>query len=139
MCGGENKKYRRSDIECRFTRCPVAIWSVCCSLVKVVCVVRSFYACAKPPDVRSPRSDEYIKRWKPPGRCGERSEADFATSFCKLAMEPLLAQMLNRNPSPAITQNRCWRFVVFTFVYFSFLIALLSSKDFICVIATLLS
>ena len=32
----ENKKYRRSGIECRLTRCPVVIWSVCCPPVKVV-------------------------------------------------------------------------------------------------------
>ena len=36
MCGGENKKYRSLGIEYRFTRCPVEIWSVCCSFVKIV-------------------------------------------------------------------------------------------------------
>jgi hypothetical protein len=41
--------------------------------------------------------------------------------------------------SAAILPNRCWRFVVFSSVYFSFFIVLLSSNDFICVIAVLLS
>jgi len=37
MCGGENKKYRRVGNECRLTRCPFAIWSVCrLSPVKMV-------------------------------------------------------------------------------------------------------
>jgi hypothetical protein len=36
MCGGENKKYRRVGNECRLTRCPFAIWSVCWSPVKMV-------------------------------------------------------------------------------------------------------
>jgi len=36
MCGGENKKYRRVGNECRLTRCPFEIWSVCrCSPVKI--------------------------------------------------------------------------------------------------------
>jgi len=38
MCGGENKKYRRVGNECRLTRCPFEIWSVCWSLVKMVCL-----------------------------------------------------------------------------------------------------
>jgi len=39
MCGGENKKYRRVGNECRLTRCPVAILSVCIwSPVKMVCI-----------------------------------------------------------------------------------------------------
>lgn len=29
MCGGKNKKYNRVGNECRITRCPVALWSVC--------------------------------------------------------------------------------------------------------------
>jgi len=33
--GGENKKYRRVSNECRLTRCPFAIWSVCWSPVKM--------------------------------------------------------------------------------------------------------
>ncbi|MEO0075271.1 MAG: hypothetical protein ABIK31_04090, partial [candidate division WOR-3 bacterium] len=37
MCGGENKKYRRVGNECRLTRCPFEIWSVCWSPVKMVC------------------------------------------------------------------------------------------------------
>ena len=37
MCGGENKKYRRVGNECRLTRCPFEIWSVCWSLVEMVC------------------------------------------------------------------------------------------------------
>ena len=38
MCGGENKKYRRVGNECRLTRCPFEIWSVCWSpVVKMVC------------------------------------------------------------------------------------------------------
>lgn len=37
MCGGENKKYRRVGNECRLTRCPIEIWSVCWSPVKLVC------------------------------------------------------------------------------------------------------
>ena len=37
MCGGENKKYRRVGNECRLTRCPLEIWSVCWSPVKMVC------------------------------------------------------------------------------------------------------
>jgi len=37
MCGGENKKYRRVGKECRLTRCPFEIWSVCWSLVEMVC------------------------------------------------------------------------------------------------------
>jgi len=36
MCGGENKKYRRVGNECRLTRCPFALWSVCWSPVKMV-------------------------------------------------------------------------------------------------------
>ena len=36
MCGGENKKYRSVGNECRLTRCPFVIWSVCCSPVKMV-------------------------------------------------------------------------------------------------------
>jgi hypothetical protein len=32
---GKNKKYRRVGKECRLTRCPFVIWSVCCSLVKM--------------------------------------------------------------------------------------------------------
>ena len=36
MCGGENKKYRRVGNECRLTRCPFEIWSVCWSPVKMV-------------------------------------------------------------------------------------------------------
>ena len=35
MCGGENKKYRRVGNECRLSCCPVEIWSVCWSLVKI--------------------------------------------------------------------------------------------------------
>jgi len=38
MCGGENKKYRRVGNECRLTRCPFEIWSVCWSPVKMVCL-----------------------------------------------------------------------------------------------------
>jgi len=38
MCGGENKKYRRVGNECRLTRCPIEIWSVCWSPVKMVCL-----------------------------------------------------------------------------------------------------
>jgi len=37
MCGGENKKYSRVSNECRLTRCPLEIWSVCWSPVKMVC------------------------------------------------------------------------------------------------------
>jgi hypothetical protein len=37
MCGGENKKYRSVGNECRLTRCPFEIWSVCLwSPVKMV-------------------------------------------------------------------------------------------------------
>jgi len=36
MCGGENKKYRRVGNECRLTRCPFEICSVCWSPVKMV-------------------------------------------------------------------------------------------------------
>ena len=36
MCGGENKKYRLVDNECRLTRCPFEIWPVVCSPVKMV-------------------------------------------------------------------------------------------------------
>jgi hypothetical protein len=32
----KNKKYRRVGKECRLTRCPFMIWSVCWSLVKMV-------------------------------------------------------------------------------------------------------
>jgi hypothetical protein len=32
----KNKKYRRVGKECRLTRCPLMIWSVCWSLVKMV-------------------------------------------------------------------------------------------------------
>ena len=32
----KNKKYRRVGKECRLTRCPFMIWSVCWSLVKLV-------------------------------------------------------------------------------------------------------
>jgi hypothetical protein len=39
MCGGKNKKYRRVGNECRLTRCPLEIWSVCWSPVKMVCRV----------------------------------------------------------------------------------------------------
>ena len=42
LCGGENKKYRRVGNECRLTRCPFAIWSVCCSPVKMVCLCSNF-------------------------------------------------------------------------------------------------
>jgi hypothetical protein len=35
MCGGENKKYRRVGKECRLSCCPVEIWSVCWSPVKI--------------------------------------------------------------------------------------------------------
>ncbi len=35
MCGGENKKYRRVGNECRLSCCPVEIWSVCWSPVKI--------------------------------------------------------------------------------------------------------
>ncbi len=38
MGGGENKKYRRVGNECRLTRCPFEIWSVCWSPVKMVCL-----------------------------------------------------------------------------------------------------
>ena len=38
MCGGENKKYRKVGNECRLTRCPLEIWSVCWSPVKMVCL-----------------------------------------------------------------------------------------------------
>ena len=38
MCGGKNKKYRRFGNECRLTRCPFEIWSVCWSPVKMVCL-----------------------------------------------------------------------------------------------------
>jgi hypothetical protein len=38
MCGGENKKYRRVGNECRLTRCPIEIWSVYWSPVKMVCL-----------------------------------------------------------------------------------------------------
>jgi hypothetical protein len=41
MCGGENKKYRRVGNECRLTRCPFEIWSVCWSPVKMVCLCLS--------------------------------------------------------------------------------------------------
>jgi hypothetical protein len=37
MCDGGNKKYRRVGNECRLTRCPFGIWSVCWSLVQMVC------------------------------------------------------------------------------------------------------
>ena len=44
MCGGKNKKYRRVGNECRpvrqtgrLTLCPLEIWSVCWSPVKMVC------------------------------------------------------------------------------------------------------
>ena len=43
MCGGENKKYRRVGNECRLTRCPFEIWSVCWSPVKMVCLCCSVY------------------------------------------------------------------------------------------------
>jgi hypothetical protein len=33
---GKNKKCRRVGKECRLTRCPFMIWSVCWSLVKMV-------------------------------------------------------------------------------------------------------
>jgi hypothetical protein len=36
MCGWGNKKYRRVGNECRITRCPFEIWSVCWSPVKMV-------------------------------------------------------------------------------------------------------
>jgi len=36
MCGGKNKKYRGVDNECRLTRCPFEIWSLCWSPVKMV-------------------------------------------------------------------------------------------------------
>ena len=37
MCGGENKKYSSVGNECRLTRCPFSIWSVCrLSPVKMV-------------------------------------------------------------------------------------------------------
>jgi len=35
MCGGENKKYRRVGNECRLSCCPIEIWSVCWSPVKI--------------------------------------------------------------------------------------------------------
>ena len=38
MCGWENKKYRKVGNECRLTRCPVEIWSVCRSPVKMACI-----------------------------------------------------------------------------------------------------
>ena len=38
MCGRKNKKYRRVGNECRLTRCPVEIWSVCWSPVKMICL-----------------------------------------------------------------------------------------------------
>jgi hypothetical protein len=38
MCSGANKKYRRVGNECRLTRCPFKIWSVCWSPVKMVCL-----------------------------------------------------------------------------------------------------
>jgi len=38
MCGGENKKYRRVGNECRLSCCPLELWSVCWSLVKMVCL-----------------------------------------------------------------------------------------------------
>jgi len=38
MCDGENKIYRRVGNECRLTRCPFEIWSVCWSPVKMVCL-----------------------------------------------------------------------------------------------------
>ena len=34
---GKIKKYRRVGNECRLTRCPFSIWSVCWSPVKMVC------------------------------------------------------------------------------------------------------
>jgi hypothetical protein len=45
MCGGENKKYRRVGNECRLSCCPVEIWSVCWSLVKISV---SFYVYNRP-------------------------------------------------------------------------------------------
>jgi hypothetical protein len=45
MCGGENKKYRRVGNECRFSCCPVEIWSVCWSPVKISV---SFYVYSRP-------------------------------------------------------------------------------------------
>jgi len=48
MCGGENKKYRSVGNECRLTRCPLEIWSVCWSPVKMVCLcvnVQFFVVC----------------------------------------------------------------------------------------------
>jgi len=49
MCGGENKNTEGSVIECRLTRCPFEIWSVCYwSPVKMVyffCLCRSFSCC----------------------------------------------------------------------------------------------
>ena len=45
MCGGENKKYRRVGNECRLSCCPVEIWSVCWSPVKISV---SFYVYSRP-------------------------------------------------------------------------------------------
>jgi len=35
--GGKKIKKQRVGKECRLTRCPLEIWSVCCSPVKMVC------------------------------------------------------------------------------------------------------
>ena len=44
MCGGENKKYRRVGNECRLTRCPILIWSVCWSPFKMVYFFLCFWS-----------------------------------------------------------------------------------------------
>jgi len=63
-------------------------------------------------------ADERIGRWKPPGRCCERSEADFAASFWRLDAGRILPtnvntkimlfppKMFNRSTLPALRSNR---------------------------------
>jgi len=45
MCGGENKKFRRDGKECWLSCCPVEIWYVCWSPVKISV---SFYVYSRP-------------------------------------------------------------------------------------------
>jgi len=44
LCGGKKIKHRRAGNECRLTRCPFVVSSVCCSPVKMVYFLFLFWS-----------------------------------------------------------------------------------------------
>lgn len=74
-----------------------------CEVLRASLLVKGNFA--KPHDVRSPRSGDHIRRCEPPGRCGERSEADFATSFRVLPKVALLQLKLINKTKFYIMKN----------------------------------